>query len=351
MKTAEARGLTRRNSIRSLAGIAAVGAASPLGVLSRAAFAEDKKPVVGSLAFPNWCQLAAAEKFGWLKAEGVEGKFDVRYFESGPPEIEAALGGSLQMMGIGAAPVINALASNALPLRILGSVNEVTALFGLMAQKEIGSMADLRGKKIAVTLGANYQYFLEAALADAGMSAKDVTLIDSQPSEGTIAFLAGRVDATVPDYTDIKLIPRRRAGSHVLVSGTDIGKKGGSTFRIFDLWVAPQKALDASRPVLSGVLRAVGRWAEYVGNPATRDQAVQFAVEWGGKMSGKALSKGDIAATIEGAHFYDAAGQKQLIESGVLATGLKQQAEFLVNLNKLKRVPDFEAAVDKTFWS
>jgi NitT/TauT family transport system substrate-binding protein len=345
MTTFDIRGFTRRAALHRLAAGALVGLASD------AAWAQDKKPVVGFLAFPNWCQIAAAEKLGWLKAEGIEGKFDVRYFESGPPEIEAAIGGNLQMMGIGASPVINALASNALPLRILGSVNEVTALFGLMAQKEIGSMADLRGKKIAVTLGANYQYFLEAALADAGMSTKDVTIIDSQPNEGTIAFLAGRVDATVPDYTDIKLIPRRREGAHVLVTGTDIGKKGGSTFRIFDLWVAPQKALDAYKPVLAGVIRAASRWADYVGNPATRGEAVQFAVDWGSKMSGKALSKGDIEATMEGAHFYDAAGQKQLIASGALATALKQHAEFLFKLNKLKRVPDFEAAVDKTFWS
>lgn len=345
MKTVGARGLTRRDSMRSLV----VGALA--SGLSTRAFADDKKPVVGSLAFPNWCQLAAAEKFGWLKQEGVEGKFDVRYFESGPPEIEAAIGGNLQMMGIGAAPVINALAANALPLRILGSVNEVTALFGLMAQKEIGSVADLRGKKIAVTLGANYQYFLEAALADAGMSARDVTMIDSQPNEGTIAFLAGRVDATVPDYTDIKLIPRRREGAHVLISGTDIGKKGGSTFRIFDLWVATQKALDANRLVLQGVMRAVGHWAKYVGDASTHDEAIQFAVDWGGKMSGKALTKADIESTMESAHFYDAAGQKQLIESGALAAALKQQAEFLYKLKKLQRVPDFDAAVDKTFWS
>jgi NitT/TauT family transport system substrate-binding protein len=338
------RGITRRDSLRGLAAGALAGLASSSAVAQG-------KLVVGSLAFPNWCQLAAAEKFGWLKAEGVEGKFEVRYFESGPPEIEAAIGGSLQMMGIGAGPVVNALASNALPLRILGSVNEVTALFGLMAQKEIGSMADLRGKKIAVTLGANYQYFLEAALADAGLSTKDVTLIDSQPNEGTIAFLAGRVDATVPDYTDIKLIPRRREGAHVLVAGPDIGKKGGTTFRIFDLWVAPQKAVDASRPVLQGVLRAVGRWSDLVGNPKTRDQAVQFAVEWGGKMSGKALNKADIEATMEGAHFYDSAGQKQIVDSGALAAALKQHAEFLFKLGKLKRVPDFEAAVDKTFWA
>ena len=44
-------------------------------------------------------------------------------------------------------------------------------------------MQGLRGKKIAVTLGTRYQYFLEAALADSGMTTKEVTLIDSQLNE------------------------------------------------------------------------------------------------------------------------------------------------------------------------
>ncbi|MFZ5780177.1 MAG: ABC transporter substrate-binding protein [Pseudomonadota bacterium] len=209
------------------------------------------------------------------KEEGVEDKFGVRYFESGPPEIEAAIGGNLQMMGIGAGPVVNALASSALPLRILGSVNEVTALFGLMAQKEIGTMADLRGKKIAVTLGANYQYFLEAALADAGMSTKDVTLIDSQPNEGTIALLAGRVDATVPDYTDIKLIPRRREGAHVLVAGPDIGKKGARrSVYLISGWRRRRRSMRADRcSRVCCVLLGAGRISSAVQRPATRQSS------------------------------------------------------------------------------
>jgi ABC-type nitrate/sulfonate/bicarbonate transport system substrate-binding protein len=328
------------------------GAAGLLGLPLSSAFGQaDKKLAVGSLAFPNWCQLAAAEKFGWLKAEGVEGKFDVKYFESGPPEIEAGIGGSLQLMGLGAGPVINAMAAGALPLRILGSVNEVTPLFGLVAQKGFGSIKDLRGKKIACTLGTNYQYFLEAALADAGMSTKDVTVIDSQPNEGTISFVAGRVDATVPDYTDIKLIPRRVEGARVILSATEIGKTSGMFFRIFDLWVAPQKDFDAHKATIAGILRAVSRWADFVGNPATHGQAIDFAIEWGSKISGKALVRGDIEATMEGAHFFDAAGQKKLADSGALATALKQHAEFLFRINRLKRVPDFDAAVEKTLWS
>lgn len=348
MQSGATNGWSRRHLLQA---IGAGGVGAGLGLASQSVPGQAAtRLTVGSLAFPNWCQLAAAEQFGWFKAEGVDGKFDVKYFESGPPEIEAGIGGSLQLMGLGAGPVINALAAGALPLRILGSVNEVTPLFGIVAQKGFGSMRDLRGKKIAVTLGTNYQYFLEAALADSGMTTKDVTIIDSQPNEGTIAFVAGRVDATVPDYTDIKLIPRRVAGAKVIVTGTDIGKTGGVPFRIFDLWVAPQKAFEDNRATIAGILRAATRWADLVGNPATHEAAIDFAVSWGAKISGKALVRADIEATMEGAHFFDAAGQKKLAADGSLALALKQHAEFLFRLHLLQRVPDFESSIEKSLW-
>src|SRR5579871_343369 len=182
------------------------------------------------------------------------------------------------------------------------------------------------------------------------MSTRDVTIIDSQPNEGSIAFIGGRVDATVPDYTDIKLLPRRVPGATAIVTGPDIGKAGGAPFRIFDLWVAPQKSFDANRDTIAGILRATSRWAGFVADPATHATAVDFVVEWGSKMSSKALVRADMEATLQGAHFFDAAGQKQIVQGGSLARALTNHAEFLHRLNLIKRVPDFDAAVDKTFW-
>jgi ABC-type nitrate/sulfonate/bicarbonate transport system substrate-binding protein len=340
---------SRRDCMRAFA---AIGGAALLGLPSNIAIAQaGKKLTIGSLAFPNWCQLAAAEHFGWTREEGIQDALDVKYFESGPPEIEAAIGGSLQLMGLGAGPVINALATGALPLRVLGSVNEVTLLFGLVAQKGIASVSDLRGKKISVTLGTNYQYFLEAALADAGLTTNDVTIVDAQPNEGTIAFLAGRVDATVPDYSDTKIIPRRREGAKVIITGADIGKsKSGQTFRIFDLWVAPQKAFDTDKAAISRVMKAVSHWADFVGNPATRATAIDFATTWASKMSSKALKREDVESTMESATFFNAQAQKQITGSGALAMALKQHAEFLVRHNRLKQVPDFDAVVEKSIW-
>jgi ABC-type nitrate/sulfonate/bicarbonate transport system substrate-binding protein len=344
MRSIGTRALSRRLALQGL------GAAALAGLPQSGAMAEAKL-VVGSLPFPNWCQLAAAEKFGWFKDEGIAPeKIDVKYFDSGPPEIEAAIGGNLQMMGIGAGPVINALATGALPLRILGSVNEATALFALVAQKGIETVKDLRGKTVACTLGANYQYFLEAALADAGLSAKDVTIVDADPNEGTVAFLAGRVDAVIPDYSTSKVIPRKREGAKVIVSGGDIGKSGGPSFRIFDLWVAPTKAFEANKAAIVSVVKATSHWADYYNTPATHEAALDFAATWGSKISGKAFSRDDIKASLDGARFFNAADQKKLADGGELATALTHHAEFLVRHGKLKSVPDFAAATERSIW-
>jgi sulfonate transport system substrate-binding protein len=337
--------ISRRRALQAFA------AASAGAMAWRASHAQAGKLMIGFLPFPNWCQLAAASHFGWFKDEGVDEKLiDIKYFDSGPPQIEAAIGGNLQLMGLGAGPVINALATGALPLRVLAAVGEVSLLFGLVVQKGIERVTDLRGKKIAVTIGTNYQYFLESALADAGMTTQDVTLVDSQPNEGTIAFLAGRVDATVPDYSDTKLIPRRRPGAKVILTGGDIGKSKGPRFRIFDLWVAPQKSFEAKKSLTTGVVKAANRWGDYLADAKTHASAIDFSASWSAKISGKALTRGDVEATLEGAHYFSAAGQKQLANEGALATALTQHAEFLVRHGKLKQVPDFESAVDKSIW-
>lgn len=340
--------LSRRSSLRAL-GAGGVGAL--LGWPSNTVFGEaERKLAVGSLAFPNWCQLAAATHFGWFMAEGVQETLDIRYFDSGPPVIEAAIGGNLQLMGLGAGPVINALATGALPLRILGAVDEGTPLFTLVARKGLESVADLRGKRVAVTLATNYHYFLEVALADVGMTTRDITIVDAQPNEAAMSFIAGRVDAAVPDYSDSRIIPRRREGSKVIVTGADIGKSNGLGFRVFDLWVAPQAAFESHRPAISAVVRAASRWSDYIRNPATHAAAIDFTVNWASGMSGKAVSREDVQSTMEGLRFFNAQEQKQLISDGSLATALRQQAEFLVQRNRLRRVPDFAAAIEKSIW-
>lgn len=61
----------------------------------------------------------------------------------------------------------------------------------------IRSLAELKGRKIAVTKGAGSHYLLLKALARAGLSIKDVTPAYLAPADGRAALVGGNVDALV----------------------------------------------------------------------------------------------------------------------------------------------------------
>ena len=59
----------------------------------------------------------------------------------------------------------------------------------------IRSPADLKGKRIGVTLGTSIEFFTDAYLIAHDISRNDVTIIDMRPAEMQEALMEGRVDA------------------------------------------------------------------------------------------------------------------------------------------------------------
>jgi sulfonate transport system substrate-binding protein len=60
---------------------------------------------------------------------------------------------------------------------------------------EIAGVADLKGKRVAVTRGTDPHIFLVRALLDAGLSEKDITPVLLQHADGKTALIRGDVDA------------------------------------------------------------------------------------------------------------------------------------------------------------
>jgi sulfonate transport system substrate-binding protein len=84
----------------------------------------------------------------------------------------------------------------------------------------IKSIADLKGKKIAVTKGAGSHFLLLAALAKGGLSFKDISPAYLPPADGRIAFVGGSVDAWVA-WDPFLTSARRQSGARVLLDGSD----------------------------------------------------------------------------------------------------------------------------------
>lgn len=77
------------------------------------------------------------------------------------------------------------------------AVDESAGGDGIVAKKEIASIADLKGKSVAVQSASTSQFLLANALQAAGLSLGDLTLLDMSSGDAGAAFVAGQVDAAV----------------------------------------------------------------------------------------------------------------------------------------------------------
>ena len=89
----------------------------------------------------------------------------------------------------------------------------------IVARKEIKSVKDLKGKKVAFAEGSVSQFFLNVLLKEAGLSQKDIDAVNMKPGDAGAAFVAEKVDAAVtwePWVTKSKAT----AHGHVLVDSS-----------------------------------------------------------------------------------------------------------------------------------
>jgi sulfonate transport system substrate-binding protein len=94
----------------------------------------------------------------------------------------------------GAAALVGKINGNPIKSIYVYSRPEWTAL---VTRKDtpIAKIADLKGKRVAVTRGTDPHIFLVRALLDAGLSEKDITPVLLQHADGKTALIRGDVDA------------------------------------------------------------------------------------------------------------------------------------------------------------
>ena len=131
-----------------------------------------------------------------LAEQGVEVKWTE--FPGGPQLLEGLNVGSVDFGVTGETPPVFAQAAGA---DLLYVANEPPAPTGeaILVPKDspIKSVAELKGKKVALNKGSNVHYLLVRALEDAGLKYGDITPVYLPPADARAAFERGSVDAWV----------------------------------------------------------------------------------------------------------------------------------------------------------
>src|ERR1039457_1064578 len=135
-----------------------------------------------------------------LTAAGLISKLPFRDawsdFPSGPPMLQAMGAGAIDIGSVGNAPPVFAAAGGE-KVAIVGTTQGNPDRSALLVpdNSPIHSIAQLKGKKIAVAQGSSADFHLLTVLKKAGLSVHDVTLDYLQPADGLAALSSAHVDA------------------------------------------------------------------------------------------------------------------------------------------------------------
>ncbi len=138
------------------------------------------------------------------------------------------------------------------------------------AQSPIKTLADLKGKKVAVTKGAGSHFLLLAALAKSGLNFKDISPAYLTPADGRAAFIGGNVDAWVA-WDPFLTSAQRQSNARVLSDGSN----GLASYKRYYL----SSAAFADRR--SDVLNVIFAKLDETGQWVKEDAAILLAGLWG----------------------------------------------------------------------
>jgi sulfonate transport system substrate-binding protein len=166
-------------------------------------------PTFNALAQTPQRQLRIGHQKGGLSVLKGRGTLDKRLaplgvavkwteFTAGPVQLEALNVGSIDFGDVGEAPPIFAQAAGA-PLAYVAATVPRPASEAVLvpAQSAIKTVADLKGKKIALNKGSNVHYFIVKLFEKHGLAYSDLNLVYLPPADARAAFEKGSIDAWV----------------------------------------------------------------------------------------------------------------------------------------------------------
>jgi len=186
-----------------------------------ATYGQDKIVRIG---FQNYGKLVLLKGRGTLEEKLKSLGYTVSWteFPSGPPLLEALNVDAIDFGIAGETPPIFAQAAGA-PLVYLAYDPPAPQGEAILIPKDspFKSVADLKGKKVALNKGSNVHYLLVKALEKAGLKYTDIQPVFLAPADALAAFTRGSVDAWVI-WDPYEAAAEASTGARILADGTGL---------------------------------------------------------------------------------------------------------------------------------
>lgn len=259
----------------------------------------------------------------WAK-EGIE--FDPVKFNTGLELFNAMIGGSLDMLSTGAV-ISNFPARGQGKAFLINNIEFATAQLWIREDQGVKTWADLKGRKVATTLGTTAHVFLDAALRANGLDpAKDVELVNQTMPVAVTSFISGAVPAValwVPFNMQVK---SRVPAARMLVDASAYFPKSA----IVGGWATRADYFEKNRAVVAQVVRG---WA------ASNDDLIGHSASILPTIQAKNYAQVplvELQEQFKASKYHTAAEWRKLYQDGTALGWLQQVTDFYARFGGIR---------------
>lgn len=292
------------------------------------------KLVMGTTAWPTSMFAYLASELGYFEENGVE--VEVQMFGAFGDSVQAFVGGNLDLITSPSSDMVAPFSQGA-EFDVIMLTDKSMGADGMVAQKGIEKIEDLKGKTVATELYSVDHMYLLQLLDKAGMSEADITLTNMSISDAGTAIIAGQVDAAVvwEPYLSRAIA---EGDTNLLYTSAD------DPDLITDCIAASKDVVENKKEAVQGFVdgwyKAVAYWRENV------EESEAIMAE---KME---MTPEDFRAMMDTLHIANLADAKESLtgsgDTSFVAINTKI-AEFLKELDVIKEVPDISELLNSEF--
>lgn len=291
---------------------------------------------LGATAWIGLTPLYIAQAKGFFQAAGLN--LETKFFNTVAQAFPAFTSGQIDAI----IPVISEaiiLAARGVDFRIVAVMDTSTGADVMIARNSIRSIQDFKGKKIAVELGGIGHYFVLQVLAEAGLSARDVTLVNTPPDAAAAAFQTGNVEIiySYSPFSD-RVLDMQKDG-RIVYSSRQL------PMAIADIYAVQTKFLQSHPNAVFALLQGHFKGLDFLQTNSSE----------GLEIAAKALniSPTDLKVQLQGLQFPDLELSLELLANSnsslYLLKSITRLAEFLQAQGQISAIPDLSKLLEPQF--
>jgi len=178
-------------------------------------FAQAGKLSIGHFVWVGYGPLYLARDLGYFKENGLD--VDLKVLDETSLSMAAQASGRLS----GVATTIDDLLkyrSKDLCFKTIFTMDSSNGGDGIVVKDDINSLADLKGKQVAMSEGSTSQFFISYLMKQQNIPLDSIITTNMTADEAAVAFIAGHVPAAVTWEPNLTLVKTKKAGKVLIDS-------------------------------------------------------------------------------------------------------------------------------------